>query len=86
MSEGGNDEDDLIEEDTADVGGPVRELFYIAVETLMSCTNPRMFEGAPKVPLHSQQLALQGVFKMAGQAMVQFYMENSTSLDWLSLL
>ena len=71
VSEGGNDDDDLIEEDAADVGGPLREFFYIAIETLMSCTNPHMFEGdyGHKVPVHSQQLVLQGLFKMAGQAL-----------------
>ena len=71
VSESGNDDDDLIEEDAADVGGPLREFFYIAIETLMSCTNPHMFEGdrGHKVPVHSQQLVLQGLFAMAGQAL-----------------
>lgn len=43
--EGGNDEDDLIEEDVVDVGGLLREFFYIVIEILMSCINFYMFEG-----------------------------------------
>ena len=68
VSESGDDE---FEEDAADVGGPQREFFSIVMETLLTCTDPLLFEGSDghKVPVHSQQLVLRGFYNMVGQAM-----------------
>ena len=84
VSEGGNDEDDLIEEDAADVGGPLREFFYIAIETLMSCTNPHMFEGimATKYQFILSNWSYEVCLRWLDKPWpMQFCMGNSTLLD-----
>ena len=71
------------------LGGPLWKLFSFATETFMSCTNSHMFEGdhGHRVPVYFQQLVLQGVFKMAGQALVHVILHgNSTLSDLLGLL
>lgn len=69
VSKDGEDED--YEEEAADVGGPLKEFLSIAVETVLACNEPQIFEGCEdhKVPVHSQQLVLNGYFRMVGQVM-----------------
>lgn len=87
VSESGDDE---IEEDAAHVGGPQREFFSIVMETLLSYTDPLMFEGVDghKLPVHSQQLVLRGFYTMAGQAMAHVILHSEffccgVSRDWV---
>lgn len=67
VSESGKE--DLLEEEAADIGGPLREFFTIALESLSKETAPQLFEGDDdhKLPVHSQQLVLCGYFKMMGE-------------------
>ncbi|KAJ7377075.1 hypothetical protein OS493_030669 [Desmophyllum pertusum] len=64
-------EDEEYEEEAADVGGPMREFLSLATETVLSCSEPQLFEGCDdhKVPVHSQQLVLNGYFRMVGEIM-----------------
>ena len=66
VSESGEDQ---YEEEAADIGGPLREFLTIATETISKSTAPQVFEGDDdhKLPVHSQQLVLGGVFKMTGE-------------------
>lgn len=87
VSESGDDE---IEEDAAHVGGPQREFFSIVMETLLSYTDPLLFEGVDdhKLPVHSQQLVLRGFYTMAGQAMAHVILHSEffccgVSRDWV---
>ena len=61
--------EDLLEEEEADIGGPLREFLTIALETLSKGTAPQLVEGDDdhKLPIHSQQLVLNGYFKMMGE-------------------
>lgn len=67
VSESGKE--DLLEEEAADIGGPLGEFFTIALESLSKETAPQLFEGDDdhKLPVHSQQLVLCGYFKMMGE-------------------
>ena len=58
-----------MEEEAADIGGPSREFFTIALESLSKGTAPQLFESDDdhKIPVHSQQLVLYGYFKMMGE-------------------
>lgn len=69
VSESGKE--DLLEEEAADIGGPLGEFFTIALESLSKETAPQLFEGDDdhKLPVHSQQLVLCGYFKMMGEIM-----------------
>jgi len=68
ISESGDDE---YEEEAADIGGPLREFLTIATETISKGTAPQLFEGNDdhKLPVHNQQLVLNGYFKMTGEIM-----------------
>lgn len=63
--------DDEYEEEAADIGGPLREFLTIATETISKGTAPQLFEGDDdhKIPVHSQQLVLNGYFKLTGEIM-----------------
>ena len=63
--------DDQFEEEAADIGGPLREFLTIATETISTSTAPQLFEGDDdhKIPIHCQQLVLNGYFKMGGEIM-----------------
>ena len=63
--------DDQFEEEAADIRGPLREFLTIATETISTSTAPQLFEGDNdhKIPIHSQQLVLNGYFKMTGEIM-----------------
>ena len=69
VSESGKE--DLLEEEAADIGGPLGEFFTIALESLSKETAPQLFEvdDDHKLPVHSQQLVLCGYFKMMGEIM-----------------
>lgn len=69
ISESGDDYD--YEEEAADVGGPLKEFLTMATESLLISTDPQLFEEDTdhKVPLHSQQLVLNGIFEMTGKIM-----------------
>ena len=62
-------EDEEYEEEAADVGAPLKEFLTIATQTVLSSTDPQLFEWDDdhKLPLHSQQLVLHGYFRMAGE-------------------
>ena len=64
-------EDEEYEEEPADVGGPLKEFLTLATQTVLSSTDPQLFEGDDdhKLPLHSQQLVLHGYFRMVGEIM-----------------
>ena len=64
-------EDEEYEEEAADVGGPLKEFLTLATQTVLSSTDPQLFEGDDdhKLPLHSQQLVLHGYFRMVGEIM-----------------
>ena len=63
--------DDQFEEEAADIGGPLREFLTIATEPISTSTAPQLFEGDDdhKIPIHCQQLVLNGYFKMMGEIM-----------------
>lgn len=56
-------------EEAADIGGPLRDFLIIALEKLSKGTASQLFEGDDdhKLPIHSQQLVLNGYFKMMGE-------------------
>lgn len=56
-------------EEAADIGGPLRDFLIITLEKLSKGTAPDLFEGDDdhKLPIHSQQLVLNGYFKMMGE-------------------
>ena len=64
-------EDEEYEEEAADVGGPLKEFLTLATQTVLSSTDPQLFEGDDdhKLPLHSQQPVLHGYFRMVGEIM-----------------
>lgn len=51
--------------------GTQREFFVIVMQTSLLCNGLQLFEGTDehKLPFHSQQLVLRGLFSMLGQTM-----------------